>query len=66
MPMGYHYAREHVHTTLLYLWNGRIDCAQICYVSRATDMICGFDKAMGVSVHVRNCTLHLFLGSCLE
>ena len=29
-------------------------------------MICGFDKAMGVSVHVRMCTLHLFLGFLLE
>ena len=29
-------------------------------------MICGFDKAMGASVHVRTCTLHLFLGSWLE
>ena len=29
-------------------------------------MICGFDKEIGVSVHVRNCTLHLFLGSWLE
>ena len=25
-----------------------------------TDVICGFDKAMGASVHVRTCTLHLF------
>ena len=24
-----------------------------------TDMICGFDKAMGASVHVRTCTPHL-------
>ena len=29
-------------------------------------MICGFDNAIGVSVHVRHCTLHLFLGSWLE
>ena len=32
--MGCHYAREHVHTPLLYLGNGWTDCAQICYVSR--------------------------------
>ena len=25
-----------------------------------TDMTCGFDKAIGASVHVRTCTLHLF------
>ena len=24
-----------------------------------TDMICGFDKAMGASVQVRTCTFHL-------
>ena len=29
-------------------------------------MICGFDNAIGVSVHVSHCTLHLFLGSWLE
>ena len=34
MPIGCHYAREHVHTPLLHLGNGWTDCAQICYVSR--------------------------------
>ena len=29
-------------------------------------MICGLDNAIGVSVHVRHCTLHLFLGPWLE
>ena len=29
-------------------------------------MICGFDNAIGVSVHVRHFTLHLFLGSGLN
>ena len=34
MPIECHYAREQVHTSLLYLGNGWTDCAQICYVSR--------------------------------
>ena len=34
MPLGCHYAREHVHTPILYLGNGWTDCAQICCVSR--------------------------------
>ena len=65
MPVGCHYARKHVHTRFYIL--GTAELIVLKFATWAeTDMICGLDKAMGVSVHMRNCTLHLFLGSCLE
>ena len=65
MPIECHYAREHVHTPLLYL--GTAELIVLKFATWAeTDMMCGFDNAIGVSVHVRHCTLHLFLGSWLE
>ena len=38
-------------------------CSNLLREQRPIWYLCGFDKAMGVSVHVRNCTLRLFLGS---
>ena len=40
---------------------GTAELIVLKFVTRAeTNMICGFDKAMEVPVHVRMCTLHLF------
>ena len=33
--------------------------AELIVLKFVWNMICGFDKAMGASVHVRTCTLHL-------
>ena len=65
MPMGCHYAREHVHTRFYILRTAELIVLKFPTWAE-TDMICGFDKATGVSVHMRNCKLHLFLGSWLE
>ena len=44
-------------------------CTPHYYILGTAELIVlkvGFDNAIGVSVHVRHCTLHLFLGSWLE
>ena len=66
MAMGCHYAREHVHISLLYLGNGWTDCAQICYMSRDQ-----YDMWLRQSNGGRQCTCTRahstsFLGSRLE